>query len=68
MLKIFTLKYEERTEKIKYELAWILFPILILFYGLDSEYAEQAFVLFFLFAIPAIVIDVIYVYFVYINR
>ena len=50
------LMYKERREKIKYGLAWILFPILILPFGLGTFEA------FIVFVIPAIIIDVIYVY------
>jgi len=60
------LMYKERTEKIKYGLAWILFPFLTLLFGLfslASNYGpEDIFVPFLLFAIPAIAIDIIYVY------
>lgn len=59
------LMYKERAGKIKYGLAWILFPILILLVVLDvADAYEREFALwmFLWFAIPAIVIDVIYVY------
>ena len=56
------LMYKERTAKIKYGIAWILFPFLILFFGLDSSEPEATILGFLFFAIPAIVIDVIYVY------
>ena len=73
------LMYKERTKKIKYGLAWILFPIVTWFsglpYGWYSSYSgrlydetPEAFGVFIIFIIPAIVIDVIYVYYVYINR
>ena len=54
--------YKERTKKIKYGLAWILFPILILLFCLGWYPLLHALVEFLLFAIPAIVIDIIYVY------
>jgi hypothetical protein len=54
--------YKERAGKIKYGLAWILFPILMLLFGLDTIYSEEAFWMFLWAAIPAIVIDIIYVY------
>nr|AAU82847.1 hypothetical protein GZ1D1_34 [uncultured archaeon GZfos1D1] len=56
------LMYKERAGKIKYGLTWILFPILMLLFGLDAEYPENALSMFSLVAIPAIIIDVIYVY------
>jgi len=56
------LMYKERTKKIKYGRAWILFPSLILLFSLDAWDIEVIFLGFFFFAIPAIVIDVIYVY------
>ena len=56
------LMYKERTEKIKYGLAWILFPILTLLFGLVGWSPEEVFIVFLVFAIPAIVIDFIYVY------
>ena len=58
------LMYKERIEKIKYGLAWILFPILTLLIGLTSDpyHSEESFFQFLWLAIPAIVIDVIYVY------
>ncbi|PXF61321.1 MAG: hypothetical protein C4B59_05055 [Candidatus Methanogaster sp.] len=54
--------YTERAGKIKYGLAWILFPILMLLFGLDARDLGDALWLFLWLAIPAIVIDVIYVY------
>ena len=56
------LMYKERAGKIKYGLAWILFPILMLLLGLDAEYSENVPSMFLWVAIPAIIIDVIYVY------
>lgn len=58
------LMYKERTEKIKYGLAWISFPILTFHFTLEP-YPDSAFEAFLLLAIPAIVIDVIYVIYVY---
>jgi len=55
------LMYKERTEKIKYGLAWISFPILTFPFTLQP-FPEDAFAVFLLLAIPAIVIDIIYVY------
>ena len=53
------LMYKERTAKIKYGLAWIFFPIIIilLLYGLDPDEIFWRF----LIAIPAIFLDFIYV-------
>lgn len=51
--------HKERTGKMKYGLAWILFPILVLLFSLDAGGA--AFGGFLFMAIPAIAIDVIYV-------
>lgn len=56
------LMYKERVGKIKYGLAWILFPILVFLFSLYTEYTELAFWMVLWAAIPAIVIDVIYVY------
>ena len=56
------LMYKERAGKIKYGLAWILFPILMLLFGLDTRYSEDTLWMFLWAAIPAIAIDVIYVY------
>lgn len=61
--------YKERTKKIKYGLAWILFPILTFFSGspyggyfMDLYGTSGAFGAFIILIIPAIVIDVIYAY------
>lgn len=67
------LMYKERTAKIKYGLAWILFPILLFFSGLPYGYYDYyygyyedltpiVFFIFIILVIPAIVIDIIYVY------
>lgn len=53
------LMYKERTEKIKYGLAWISFPILTFPFTLQP-YPEDAFEVFLSFVIPAIIIDVIF--------
>ena len=56
------LMYKERTEKMKYGLAWILFPLLILLLSLGYWNIEIIFLGFLVFVLPAIAIDVIYVY------
>ncbi len=55
------LMYKERTAKIKYGLAWILFPILMLLFSVVDNYSyriSDIFVLFIVLAVPAIVIDI----------
>ena len=57
---IIYLMYKERTEKIKYGLAWITFPLIIwLFSGYTFE--EEMFAILFILVIPAIIIDIWYV-------
>jgi hypothetical protein len=54
------LMYKERTEKIKYGLAWILFPLILVFYVVVFKNTFP--ILFFYYAVPAIVIDFLYVF------
>ncbi len=55
------LMYKERTAKIKYGYAWILFPIFsFLFASFLQKPPGDIFAVFFIFAIPAIVIDYLY--------
>ncbi|MEA3281194.1 MAG: zinc ribbon domain-containing protein [Euryarchaeota archaeon] len=49
------LMYKERAGKIKYGLIWILFPILMLLFGIDTDCPEDAFWAFLWGDIPAIV-------------
>lgn len=53
---VFYLMYKERTTRINYGLAWILFPIITLFFELFFDRYAGIFI-FILFIIPAIVID-----------
>ena len=67
------LMYKERAKKIKYGLAWILFPILTWFSGIPYGWyyyrfydrTPETFAIFIILLILAIVIDVIYAYYVY---
>ena len=57
---IIYLMYKERTEKIKYGLVWVVFPLIVWLIS-DDYYFEDIFILFIFFVIPAIIIDIWYV-------
>jgi hypothetical protein len=56
---IIYLMYKERTEKIKYGLVWVVFPLLVWLFG--SYSVDEMFPYFIFFVIPAIIIDMWYV-------
>ena len=58
---IIYLMYKERTDKIKYGLAWITFPLITWLFGTPYTFDGEIFINFILLVIPAIVIDIWYV-------
>ena len=58
---IIYLMYKERTEKIKYGLVWVVFPLLVWLFGTDYSFEEKIFPYFIFLVIPAIIIDMWYV-------
>ena len=57
---IIYLMYKERTEKIKYGLVWVVFPLIVWLFG-DDYFFEDIFILFIFLVVPAIIIDIWYV-------
>jgi len=58
---IIYLMYKERTEKIKYGLVWVVFPLIVWLFGTDYSFEEEIFTSFIFLVIPAIIIDIWYV-------